>query len=153
MTSCPTNGLIPRDQRFSNLSIQRKTVSQSVTTTDLRVLDRNHVVTWIEQPGISGTYLIAPFEKYTVFRFSQPIQQNQNLYFTVDSSQSQIGDQIVFLFRSARSGVTNVYIPTPPFYLTACGGHVVTIGIPANGRMAQTFIFDGSEWVYTGDNC
>ena len=152
------SGLVARDNSFTNLSVSQiltsvRTVTGSLISGIVETVIPPQIIILVEIPTATATYSLAPSHSSTIYRFHAPLQTNTGIHFDIDSSGSTIGDEMTFLFKSDIISDTTLFVPSPPFYVTQCGGLITDTTMNANGRIALTLMFDGDMWIYTGDNC
>lgn len=96
--------------------------------------------------------MFVPNSLISIYKFNEPIQNNTNIYFTIDSKNSKIGDQLV-LMASRNTNDVIIHFPSNVYY-TQCRRRQLSVTLTTNyNRLAQYFIYDGEYWVFSGDNC
>lgn len=154
-----TSGSPAKDNYYNNLSTNQVFTACNTVTQNLVANMANNftpqIITLVENGGTSGTYSLTPNHGVTIYTFSNTLQTNTTLSFNMDSSQSSIGDKMIWLFSSINNHFT-LNVPTPPFYCTQCGTQNNTLSYNpggTNARIAQFWIFDGEQWLSTFDTC
>jgi len=148
-------GTIPKDLIFNNLY-----VTNSTTICNNSNLKTNgNVVVLNEKPTSNAVYDIRPSRAKTIYFFSTPLKHNTEITFNVDNSQSQVGDQMIWLLKNAQDQEINITgLNRPNFYFYMCGSISDNFTIPpndqtyGNSRLAQYWAFDGTSWIYSTDN-
>ncbi len=162
----------PRDSGYTNISATNLVACNVATRSYVNAKFGSNIVILTEEPLATATYFLAPAGRRTIFRFDAPLTTNTTMNFEVDSSQSQIGDQMVWLFQNDIFPFTTIEmnLPNPgstppgPFYFTKCSslsssGTIRAATTPtdpfvsAPGREALYFTYDGEIWVSSFENC
>lgn len=100
----------------------------------------------------NGNFKIIPTSNYYIISIKvDNTYSDVDVFFDVDVSSSNIGDQVVLIIKTM-SYENNAYINfSDNFYYTGCGGTANSENV--NERIALNFIFDGEKFVNTNDNC
>ena len=156
--------MVPRkDGAFSNLSTNGLITACNVATRSLVAATeevqriQTDVVTLTEQAGVVGNYTLTPNASKTIYRFNAPLSQNSTINFSVNTSHSQVGDEMVWFMVNSIQPLQNMTINLGlNLLLEKCGNlssNIQLYGGNPSRRLAQYWIFDGTFWLYTGDNC
>lgn len=90
--------------------------------------------------------------RYTIVNFSGPL--SGSYAFGAVTTTAQIGDVLVFMTTSNLLAVlVDMVFNVPTYYLWGCSASVNSIDITNQERRAIHFIFDGTKWVSTYNNC
>jgi len=166
MSRCGYPQVPPKDGAFSNLATSGLVTACHVAARTLIAATEEvlrcptEIVTLTEQAGASATYTLKPNASNTIFRFASPLTQNKTLTMLVDTSASQLGDEMIWMMVNGIQPVGDSSKITihlgPTLFFAACGSKTENMFIPSgtpSRRIAQYWVFDGAFWVYTGDNC
>ena len=111
-------GNVLKDSIFNNSYVTMSTIACNSNSVKLN----GNVVVLTEQKTENAVYDIKPSKAKTVYVFSTPIQYNSTMTFNVDNSQSQVGDQMIWMISNAKdSPIELLNLTTPTFFFTACG--------------------------------
>lgn len=89
--------------------------------------------------------------RYTIVNFSGPL--NGSYAFGAVTTTAQIGDVLVFMTTSDILALSVDLLFNVTKYYLWCGTSVSVVDITGQERRAIHFVFDGTKWVSTYDNC
>ncbi len=90
--------------------------------------------------------------RYTIVNFSGPL--NGSYSFGAITTTAQIGDILVLMTTSNLLAVlVDLAFSVPKYYIWGCSASVNALDITAQERRAIHFVFDGTKWVSTYNNC
>jgi hypothetical protein len=153
-------GIVQKDSLFSNAYVTSTTTVCKGTSVQVNgnVQINGNVVILEEKKTENATYSIRPSRAKSVYIFNAPLTHNTTITFSVDNSQSQVGDQMVWMFKNAqKSEITLAGLDTPTFYFSLGGTLTNEYTIPArdsvygHSKYAQYWSFDGTSWIYSSD--
>lgn len=90
--------------------------------------------------------------RFTIINFNGDLASDKT--FTATLANAQIGDKLIIMTTSLLSAPSVVLtFNVGDFYIWACGGSTNSIDLTGVERNAIHFVFDGTMWVSTYDNC
>lgn len=145
MSSSSSLGFINKDRAFSNLTAI-KTITVPFSFTNPTPLPPPPVVVDVTEIDTStAAYSFAPSARKTVYKCS-PLHVNTTMNMSVDSSNSQLGDVMVWLIFNDKVSSANVSLSSDFFVVEG-------VGVPSNVKVADYWIFNGTKWGFTIEHC
>jgi hypothetical protein len=126
---------------------------------NLASLSKNSIVNVIPYPSINNDtdILITPTTSNTIVRFDTIDNTNNTVTINIDvnSSNNNVGDSLILLFKTIgnTSNAININLNTDGFVYAQCGGINNLFDISPFDRFNMTFVYDGSVFIDTNDNC
>lgn len=97
-------------------------------------------------------YIISTNARYTIVNFTGLLDADHT--FSANATNAQIGDILVIMMVCDIAAPSiNLTFNVPNYYIWGCGAAVNSVDITGQERRAFHFIFDGSKWVSTYNNC
>ena len=97
-------------------------------------------------------YIVDTNARFTIINFTKYLSNDKT--FTATLANAQIGDKLIIMTTSLMSASSVVLtFNVGEFYIWACGSAANSIDLTSVERNAIHFVFDGTMWVSTYDNC
>lgn len=97
-------------------------------------------------------YTITTNARYTIVNFTGVL--NSDHTFGAITTTAQVGDILVIMMVcDTLAPSINLTFNTPEYYIWGCAASVNAIDVTGQERRAIHFIFDGTKWVSTYNNC
>lgn len=140
-------GYVLGDRTYNNMTVTgRLQVNQAHNRGEGSLPVDPTVVVLEEDPITNPTYtLTPPADQTVIYTFSAPLATNTTIQFDVNNENAFIGQEMIWIFSNAQPSIITVIVDANFSNLSQ--------SIPANGKIAQYWMYNGSKWSVSVENC